>query len=168
MTDESLQEVLIPAQEVLPIASPERAVLDGVVKLGPWPGQALTGPRPRKGGTPPPWPKGKPHPTRGRKMANPITDRRSKLRRRVEVIEKALRREYLTNRPLWRDRLKKAAEYQALAEQIFGKIGLDPTCTPPRAAKLQRTADAFVKYVPKRPPRRAPDLATALARESRS
>jgi hypothetical protein len=115
----------------------------------------------------PRWPKGRPAPNKGWKMARvngwgPLHDQRSKLSKRVKAIERQLRKEYMITKPLWRDRISKAAVFQALAEEMLSQIGKLPSATPPRASKLQRTSDHLLRYVPVRPERKPQDLADVL------
>ena len=94
-----------------------------------------------------------------------LSDRRSRLSKLAERIERALRLEHLITRPLWKARIRQAARYMALAEAMLDRVGVESGATPARASKLQRTADHLVKSVPLRPKRRREeDLGAALAR----
>jgi len=94
-----------------------------------------------------------------------LADRRSRLSKLAERLERSLRLEHLVTRPLWKARIRQAARYMALAEAMLDRVGVEPGATPARASKLQRTADHLVKTVPKRPARaRSEDLGAALAR----
>jgi hypothetical protein len=96
-----------------------------------------------------------------------LGDKRSRVAKLARTIERSLRQEYRASRPLWKARLQTAAEFTALGRAMLDAVGRDPAATAARASKLLRTSDHLLRDIPKRPPRRATDLAAALAREAR-
>jgi len=94
-----------------------------------------------------------------------LSDRRSRLAKLAERIERMLRREHVTSRPLYRQRLMEAARFAALGQAMLHDVGRVDGATPQRALKLTNASARLLRDIPKRPPRkREEDLAAALSR----
>jgi hypothetical protein len=90
---------------------------------------------------PPPWPKGKPHPSRGTRkdwagLWGGFDDRRSRLSRASTRIE----REELGHLPVGPVR-RRAAQLLALAEMTLSRIGTDEKATPRRLSSILGMAE---------------------------
>jgi len=95
-----------------------------------------------------------------------LSDRRSRLAKLAERIERMLRREHVTSRPLYRLRIAEAARFAALGQAMLADVGIDPKASPARALKLTNASARLLRDIPKRPPRkREEDLAAALRRQ---
>jgi hypothetical protein len=114
---------------------------------------------------PPPWPKGKPHPSRGTRqdwagLWGGFDDGRSKLSRESTRIE----REELGHLPAGPVR-RRAAQLLALAEMTLSRIGSDEKATPRRLSSIlgmaERQRAKLERAVLGRRPASIADLAAA-------
>ena len=95
---------------------------------------------------PPAWPKGRPSPKRGTRHGwagdwGPLSDRRSRLSRLKERIERDLVAKYQPKTELDRVKIEQAAQLRALATASGSSLGVDLKPTAGRFGKLLRIAD---------------------------